>query len=226
MALPFFHAFSGCDSTAFFYKKSKISLYTSWTKSQCCDEITEAFKQLSWLPTEKEIEKNLPVICKFVSAAFGDTTNSGSLNEFRLKLFKASSSNNFRELPPSEEGLELHIRRSCYQSGWVWGNSTSQEPVPPVERFGWTASEDKLSIQWTKSSGQSCLEKLTKTCGCKPASGVQSKKCKSCVCGKAGLSYLEQCKCQRLSIPTLTHSDFRLYNTSFINTGLRILMIA
>ena len=146
LALPFFHAFSGCDSTAFFYKKSKMSLYTSWVKSQCCDEITEAFKQLSWLPTEKEIDKNLPVICKFISTAFGDTTNSGSLNEFRLKLFKASSSNNFRELPPSEEGLELHIRRSCYQSGWVWGNSTSQEPVPPVERFGWTASEDKLSI--------------------------------------------------------------------------------
>ena len=48
LALPFFHAFSGCDSTAFFYKKSKMSLYNSWVKSQCCDEIPEAFKQLSW----------------------------------------------------------------------------------------------------------------------------------------------------------------------------------
>ena len=63
LALPFFHAFSCCDSTALFYKKSKMSVYISWVKSQCCHEITEAFKQLSWLPMEKEIEKNLPVIC-------------------------------------------------------------------------------------------------------------------------------------------------------------------
>ena len=50
---------------------------------------------------------------------------------------------------------------SSYQSGWIWGNSTSQEQVPPVESFGWTVQEESLSIHWTTFSGQSILEKLT-----------------------------------------------------------------
>ena len=50
---------------------------------------------------------------------------------------------------------------SSYQSGWIWGNSTSQEQVPPVESFGWTVQKESLSIHWTKYSGQSILEKLT-----------------------------------------------------------------
>ena len=78
---------------------------------------------------------SLSVICKFVSWVDGNKSDSTGLDELRLQLFKISSNNNFRELPPSEEGLELHIRRSSYQSGWIWGNSTSQEQVPTVESF-------------------------------------------------------------------------------------------
>ena len=103
---------------------------------------------------------SLPVICKFVSWVDGNKSDSTGLDELRLQLFKISSNNNFRELPPSEEGLELHMRSSC-QSGWIWVNSTSQEQVPPVESFGWTVQEESLSIHWTKLSGQSILEKLT-----------------------------------------------------------------
>ena len=199
LALPFFHALSGCDSTASFFKKSKISLYTSWMKSPSCDEITNAFKRLSWLPTEKDIEMSLPVIFKFIGSVYGYKTDATDLDLFRLQLFKTSSNNNFRELPPSKEGLELHIRRCSYQSGWVWGNSTSQEQVPPVRDFGWTVQEDSLSIQWVKSSGHSMLEKITKICSCKPVNenSTRSKKCKSCICGTAGLACLEQCKCHR-----------------------------
>ena len=137
------------------------------------------------------------VICKFVSWVDGNKRDSIGLDELRLQLFKISSNNNFRELPPSEEGLELHIRRSSYQSVWQWGKKTSQEKVPPVESFGWTVQEESLSIHWTTWSGQSILEKLTKTCSCKPVSGIHSRKCKSCVCGNVGLACLEQCKCQR-----------------------------
>ena len=113
-------------------------LYSSW------------MKRLSWLPTEEDIQMSLPVICKFVSWVDG-----------RLQLFKISSNNNFQELPSSEEGLEIHIRRSIYQSGWIWGNSTRQEQVPPVKSYGWTVQEESLSIHWTKLLGQSISEKLT-----------------------------------------------------------------
>ena len=68
-------------------------LYSSW------------MKRLSWLPTEEDIQMSLPVICKFVSWVDGNESDSTGLDELRLHLFKISSNNNFRELPPSEEGL-------------------------------------------------------------------------------------------------------------------------
>ena len=70
---------------------------------------------------------SLPVICKFVSCVNGNKSDSTGLDELRLQLFKISPNNNFRELPPSEEGLELRIRRSSYQSGWIWSNSTKNK---------------------------------------------------------------------------------------------------
>ena len=98
-------------------------LYSSW------------IKRLIWLPTKEDIQMSLPVICKFISWVDGNKSVSTCLDELRLQLFKISSNNKFRELPPSGEGLEIHIRRSSYQSGWIWGNLTSQEQVPPVENF-------------------------------------------------------------------------------------------
>ena len=47
---------------------------------------------------------SLPVICKFFSWVEGNKSDSTGLDELRLQLFKISS-NNFRELPPSEEGI-------------------------------------------------------------------------------------------------------------------------
>ena len=108
-----------------------------------CDDITKAFKRLSWLHAEEDIQMSLPVICKLVSLVNSNKSgvDSAGLDELRLQLFKISSNNNFGELPPSER----HIRR-CSYGGWILGNSTSQEQVPPVESFGWTVQRESLSI--------------------------------------------------------------------------------
>ena len=53
---------------------------------------------------------------QFLESAFGGGYG-GNPDEFRLTTFKASSSNNLRELPPSRRGLELHVRRASYQAG-------------------------------------------------------------------------------------------------------------
>ena len=60
-----------------------------------------------------------------------------TINETRLSLFISSTSNNLRELPPCKNALELHITRSAYQAGWVWGKTLSQQQPPPTTSWGW-----------------------------------------------------------------------------------------
>ena len=146
LALPFFHAFSDCDSTSLIYKKSKMSLYYYYSSvySLCYKDRTSSFCQLNWLPTESVINLCSPVIYNFVKSVFGGNSyckQFGSFGDIRLQLFKASSSDNFRELPPSEESLELYIRN----------NSTRQDEcgvTPPVknqfQKFGWTVHPNNL----------------------------------------------------------------------------------
>ena len=62
LALPFFHALSGCDSTASFFKKSKVMLYQCWMSFTKFDELTAAFQTLSWQPTDDMVTNSLLVI--------------------------------------------------------------------------------------------------------------------------------------------------------------------
>ena len=195
LAMPFFHTFTGSDSTSAFYQKSKLIIHSKWMESPFEDEVTAAFQRLSWCATESTIDDCIPVINKFIVFVYGGINIT--LNSYRFLLFKASSSNNLRDLPPSEDGLELHIRRSQYQAGHVWGNSTSQFPTPPLEECGWSLNNGRLSIQWVKSNdGEALINKVIKTCKCQIV--LQNElKCNSCTCSTQNILCLDQCKCSR-----------------------------
>ena len=185
LALQFFHALSGCDSTSFIYKKSKTVLFNRWMHSPKYKDLTEAFQKLSWLPSQQTIEECLPILYQFLESAFGGGYG-GNLDEFRLTTFKASSSNNLRELLPSRRGLELHVRRASYQAGWVWGNAISQEPAPKLSEFGWTVVNGKPNILWSADCAKTgIIDEITKTCKCKVSSSSVNEpkdKCKNCIC--------------------------------------------
>ena len=101
-------------------KKSKTLLFNKWVHSSKYEDLTEAFQKLSRLPSQETITECLPILYHFLESAFG-RGYGGSLDEFRLKTFKSSSSNNLHDLPPSRSGLELHVRQASYQAGCVWG---------------------------------------------------------------------------------------------------------
>ena len=55
-----FHSFTGCNSTASFYGKSKIFWYKLWMKQiNELEDITSASIQLGWLPSTEAFEENL-----------------------------------------------------------------------------------------------------------------------------------------------------------------------
>ena len=88
-------------------------------KQQAQDNITSVFQHLSWIE-------------KFVMKAFLTNIHAGNtINETRLSLRISATSHNLLELPPCKNALELHIMRSAYQAGWIWGNTLSQQqPLP------------------------------------------------------------------------------------------------
>ena len=201
LALPFFHALSGCDSTTSFYRKSKVNLFNAWMNSSNYHSITEVFQMLSWQPSQETLVRCFVVLEAYIAEVYGSKQSVDNLNLLRWKLFKASSSNNIRELPPTTSSLHLHVLRAAFQAGWIWGNSVSQEPCPDAQTFGWKINNNVLCIQWCEQSHVQNADKLfklvTNTCKCssKPSPG----KCKSCSCssGELKLSCLNMCKCTR-----------------------------
>ena len=165
LALPFFHAFSGCDSTSSFYRKTKISLFDYWMTYPKQEVITAAFQQLSWQPSAAVIESQFPAVEEFVAYSFG-LKDQKSVDEVRFEIFRSSSAGKLRELPPSQNSLKLHVLRSAYQSGWVWANTLSSQDLPLLTDWGWKYDQNsKIRIHWFKedlNSGQMKLLELIK----------------------------------------------------------------
>lgn len=182
LALLFFHAFTGCDSTTSFFGLPKNKWFASW---MCCpmrDDITTAFQQLSWFPKRFTIESCIPTIQRFVSYVY--TKVDMELSKARLSIYQTAVMGGFRVLPPTPDALELHIiiKRSCYQAGWIWGNTISQQKSYLPTEWGWHLQHDRLAISWTRTSslGTLLLSKLITTCKCTTA------KCTSCKSSTVG----------------------------------------
>ena len=128
-ALPFFHCFTGADSTCSFFKISKKNWFSSWKEFHLFVELCQAFFQMSICPTKKTVFDNLGTIKDFVSFTYFKNL-SMDIDELRLHLFQTKCTSDLRCLPPSQDALTLHCLRSAYQSGWIWGNTLSQNTPP------------------------------------------------------------------------------------------------
>ena len=166
LALPFFHSFTGCDSTSSFYKMTKVKLFNGWMDCPMFEDITAAFLRLSWQPTDDVVNESLYHIEAFISYMYSKEIYD--LDELRFQMFRISSNNCFRDLPPSKQALKLHVKRSAYQAGWIWGNSISQIDSPHPQDWGWLVNNEQLIIEWTEVHDQSTLTSLVKTCKCRP----------------------------------------------------------
>ena len=99
LGIPFFHAFSGCDSTCSFYRKTKKTIFEHWLAHPDQANITTAFQQLSWQPTNTVVEVQFPTIEKFVVSAFCQSEVK-SVDEARFDISNSNTSGNLRDLPP------------------------------------------------------------------------------------------------------------------------------
>ena len=183
--LPFFHAFTGCDTVSAFRGKGKKTAWQTWNM---CENVSATFSKLSkW--SSGISERDVQQLDRFVVTMYDRSSAVITVNEARLNLF-ARKQRSYNSIPPTRAALQEHAKRAAYQAGLIWGQATisSPEASSPMD-WGWMKTKDKWSILWTKLPpvAASCRE-LTK-CGCKVScTGI-------CGCNKSGLPCTKNCTC-------------------------------
>ena len=77
----------------------------------------------------------LKKIEEFVCLVYG-VSEKNSLGAHRLSKFQKSTDDDLRKLPPSREALWQHVKRSCYQAGYVWQECLVRFTASRTKRMG------------------------------------------------------------------------------------------
>ena len=184
LALPVFHAFTGCDTVSFFAGKGKKSAWDTWS---VFPEVTSAFLEITNAPSElsEECTRNIET---FVVLLYDRGSELRSVDEARQQLF-CTRSHSLDRIPPTSAALKQHILRASYQGGHVWSQVHLALPeLPSPAEWGWERDGQWKPV-WTTlaQAQQSCYELIH--CSCKKA-------CRGlCKCSKANLQCTALCAC-------------------------------
>ena len=128
---------------------------------------------------------------KYVCAAYDphNRLHMNDINRLRFLLFTKSSENNLKKLPPTREPLQLHILRSAYAAGWIWGVTLQlSDQIPsPFDRGYKYSKDNRFAVVWCAAYNVNLNEYIF-TCPCK---GL----CTRCKCVKKEVSCLLFCSC-------------------------------
>ena len=112
LALPSFHAFTGCDTTAPFFHKGKKLAWETWNSFPA---ITRPLTIMSGPnPTLSMILPYLKVIHAFINRLYGIQDDEASVDETRLFLL-LHKGKEFNQMPPSSDAVHQKILRTAYQ---------------------------------------------------------------------------------------------------------------
>ena len=119
-ALPFFHAFTGCDTTSAFLGKGKKSAWEAWN---AYPDVTEAFLYANDSPF-LPLQINSPVfnvLQRFVVVLYDRTSLATDVNTARRELF-TKKNRALENIPPTEANAERinkftkrRSRNSCHK---------------------------------------------------------------------------------------------------------------
>jgi len=151
LALPSFHAFTGCDYTSSFFRKAKSRPFDLLVKDR---RFASAFGQLG---SSRSVGAEVgAIIEEYVCAMYG-VRNVTDVNEARYHLFRKLyaptkpdqplekiKSSDPCCLPPCKTVLEQKFRRTTYVAR-IWRNARLAQPVElGPDGHGWRVVNDKL----------------------------------------------------------------------------------
>ena len=170
LALPMFHALTGCDTVSSFAGHGKKTAWVVWA---LLPELTTRLLQLSSAPDQIP-EEAMDTIELIVILLYDRTSTCQDVDKVRKKLF--TWKHNVKLIPPTKAALEEHVKRATYQGGHVWGQALLPAPaLPSPTDWGWTRnSQGTYEPHWTRlpDASQTCYELLS--CKCLAVSGAAS----------------------------------------------------
>ena len=93
----------------------------------------------------------LAALLSYALLSYAYVKTDAPVNEARLFVYTSSEKDEMRALPPTDDGLIYHVRRSCYEAGWVWGNTLSQQDCMRLTHWGWDTEQGGLNFTWTRT---------------------------------------------------------------------------
>ena len=112
LALPMFHAFTGCDTVSSFSGRGKKIAWETWN---VFPEVTDAFQSLMRQPQQSDVENAMIVLERFVVLLYDKTSCRSHVNEVRVDLF-AYKGRDVLHIPPTQGCLIEHVKRAAYCS--------------------------------------------------------------------------------------------------------------
>ena len=115
MALPMFHAFTGCDTVSFFRGRGKRTTCDTW---KAYDDVTPALCSLATTP--ESVESFIKPMERFVILLYDCTSNLECGNQAQMQLF-TQKGRSIEGIPPTKAALIQHTKWATYQAGYCWG---------------------------------------------------------------------------------------------------------
>ena len=185
-AMPFFHAFTGCDTVSAMHHVGKKKAWDAWN---AFDDVTPEFVYLAHQPHDIPHEIMI-AIERYTILAYDRSSELTSCKDARMQLY-ASKGRLMENIPPSFAALQQHTKRAVYQAA-CW--SQSLHPIinlPSPMDWGWCREgQGPWLPYWTTlpEACKACRELLK--CGCKKGCKVHM-----CGCKKAALKCTALCLC-------------------------------
>ena len=147
IALPIFHAFTGCDTVFFFSGRGKRTAWGTWN---AYENVIPAFCTLVTRPTAQSTQEWLTPLERFVILLHDHTSSQNSVNEARKQLF-TQRGRAIDCLPPIQAALIQHIKMAAYQACYCWAQMMiAAVELPSPSEWGWNKkAEGGWEVCWT-----------------------------------------------------------------------------
>ena len=190
MALPFFHAFTGCDVTS---SMAGIGKKTGWNVWQNFPEVTNTMIALTENPSElNEDSIHMQLLERLTVLMYSKTCSCTTVNEARQTLF-THNLKSLDNIPPTKAALFQHTKRTVLIVSFIWHRSLKRLlSLPNFALYGWEWNKRLHSWvpYWTVLGDASSACAMMLHCGCTTSC------VKNCKCAKAGLRCTPLCKCE------------------------------
>ena len=148
-ALPFFHAYTGCDLTSAMLGIGKKTTWNVWFNFP---EIIDTFIAITQNPSSLTLESShMQRLECFTVSLYTRNCSVESVNEARKVMF-IHSLKPLDSIPPTQHALFQHAKRALLTAAFIWGQSLSKEPdIPDPTNWGWewNARTEMWMPYWT-----------------------------------------------------------------------------